>query len=267
MSILINTATVLSILFYSIAVFNLAIILKKNNSLIEPNNKTPIWSLIGAIMHFIVICLDVISNKGISNGLFDILSITAFFVVNICLVVQVKYPLRVLLIPVLTISIICIGLANRINFYIPIEAKSGGSVIHILTSIIAYSLLCIVLLQAIAIQIIEYSLKYRNNTRWITQLPPLQTMETILFQFMLVGWSILTLSLLSGLFFIDNFFSGNLFYKSILSILSWLIFGLLLVGRYWYGWRGNFAAILTLTAFITLAIGYFGSRFFLEIIL
>ena len=267
MSILINIATILSIIFYTIAVVNLIITLKKNNSLIEPNSKIPIWGLIGAIMHFVVICLDVADNKGISNGLFDILSITAFFVVNMCLVVQVKYPLRVLLIPVLTISIICVALANRISFYIPIEAKSGGSVIHILTSIIAYSLLCIVLLQAIAIQIIEYSLKYRNDTRWISQLPPLQTMETILFQFMLVGWGILTLSLLSGLFFIDDFFSGNLLYKSLLSILSWLIFGILLVGRYRYGWRGNFAAILTLTAFITLAIGYFGSRFVIEIIL
>ena len=51
------------------------------------------------------------------------------------------------------------------------------------------------------------------------------------------------------------------------SLLSWLTFGLLLFGHYIYGWRGNLAAILTLTAFITLAIGYFGSRFVIEIIL
>ena len=84
---------------------------------------------------------------------------------------------------------------------------------------------------------------------------------------MTVGWIILTLSLLSGLLFIDNFFASNLLYKTILSILSWLTFGLLLFGHYIYGWRGNLAAILTLTAFITLAIGYFGSRFVIEIIL
>lgn len=265
MSILINLITASCIIFYLIAVLNLLVNLKENDSVIE--NRAPFWSLIGAIMHFIVISLDIASNQGVNNSLFGILSITAFFVVNICLVVQAKYPLRILLIPVLTISIICVGLANRINFYIPIGVTSSGSIIHILTSIIAYSLLCIVLLQAIAIQLIEYSLKYRNNTRWISQLPPLQTMETILFQFMTVGWIILTLSLLSGLLFIDNFFAINLLYKTILSILSWLTFGLLLFGHYIYGWRGNLAAILTLTAFITLAIGYFGSRFVIEIIL
>jgi ABC-type uncharacterized transport system permease subunit len=50
-------------------------------------------------------------------------------------------------------------------------------------------------------------------------------------------------------------------------LLSWALFGLLLAGRRWQGWRGRRALGFTLTGFAILFLAYVGSRFVLEVIL
>ena len=117
------------------------------------------------------------------------------------------------------------------------------------------------------VQVNDYSLRERSDSIWLRQLPPLQTIETLLFQFITIGWLILTIALVSGGIYIEDFFSQHLAHKTILSLLSWLLFGLLLLGRHRYGWRGSLAVKWTITAFITLVLAYFGTHFVLEIIL
>lgn len=263
-----NIATLACMLFYLIAVIQLLANLSKSSKTVtDSSSPVPAWGLIGAVMHFVVIFFDAKQNQGLSSSFFDALSITAFIVVNMCLIAQTRYPLRILFIPVFLISIICVGMANRVSLHIPIVATSPGMLTHILSSIIAYSLLSIVTLQAMALQMIDYSLRERNDSIWLRQLPPLQTMETLLFQFMTMGWLILTVALVSGGVYVDDFFSQHLAHKTVLSIMSWLLFGLLLLGRHRYGWRGSLAVKWTLTAFFTLVLAYFGTHFVLEIIL
>jgi ABC-type uncharacterized transport system permease subunit len=98
-------------------------------------------------------------------------------------------------------------------------------------------------------------------------MPPLAVIETILFRLILTGWLLLTLSLASGLVFVDNLFAQHLVHKSALSVLSWLLFGLLLLGRWRLGWRGRRAVRWTLIAMAVLALAYFGSKLVLEVIL
>ena len=50
-------------------------------------------------------------------------------------------------------------------------------------------------------------------------------------------------------------------------VLSWLTFGVLLAGRWLYGWRGRTALRWTLSGFVLLILAYVGSRFVLEVIL
>jgi ABC-type uncharacterized transport system permease subunit len=78
---------------------------------------------------------------------------------------------------------------------------------------------------------------------------------------------LLTVSLLSGLVFVDDLFSQHLVHKTTLSIMAWLAFGLLLWGRWRYGWRGRSAVRLTLAGIVLLLLAYFGSKLVLEIIL
>ena len=263
-----NLATLACMLFYLIAVIQLLANLSQTSKTVtDSSSPVPLLGLIGAVMHFIVILIDAQQNQGLSSSFFDALSITAFIVVSMCLIAQTRYPLRVLFIPIFLISIVCVAMANRVSLHIPIVASSPAMLTHILSSIIAYSLLCIAALQAVALQMIDYSLRERSDSIWLRQLPPLQTIETLLFQFITIGWLILTIALVSGGIYIEDFFSQHLAHKTILSLLSWLLFGLLLLGRHRYGWRGSLAVKWTLTAFITLVLAYFGTHFVLEIIL
>jgi len=103
----------------------------------------------------------------------------------------------------------------------------------------------------------------------IDRLPPLLTMERLLFRMITIGFVLLTLTMLSGIFFSEQVF-GKPFrfeHKTVFTLLSWLLFGALLTGRQWRGWRGKTALSFVLTGFATLLLAYVGSRFVLEVVL
>ena len=83
----------------------------------------------------------------------------------------------------------------------------------------------------------------------------------------ITGFGLLTAALLFGFFTIDNFFAQHLAHKTAFSIISWFLYGALLIGHYKFGWRGRKAIRFTITGFILLAIGFIGSKFVLEMIL
>lgn len=73
--------------------------------------------------------------------------------------------------------------------------------------------------------------------------------------------------MLSGFLFIDDLFAQHLAHKTLFSILAWIMFAGLLIGRSRYGWRGKIAVRWTLYGFASLLLAYFGSRIVLELIL
>ena len=139
--------------------------------------------------------------------------------------------------------------------------------VHILSSIAAFSLLTIAALQAIFLAIQERQLRNHPPRRFIRTLPPLQTMESLLFQMIGIGVLFLSVSLVSGFIFIEDIFAQHLAHKTILSIIAWFTFSGLLSGRYRYGWRGQTAIKWTLVGFTLLLLAYFGSKLVLELIL
>ena len=64
----------------------------------------------------------------------------------------------------------------------------------------------------------------------------------------------------SGFIFVDDLFAQDLSRKTILSCLSWIVFAILLFGRWRFGWRGRTAVRWTLSGFALLGLAYFGSR-------
>lgn len=142
-----------------------------------------------------------------------------------------------------------------------------GTALHIFSSVTAFGVLSIAGVYALFVAVIDYFLRHQNLNPLVKALPPLETMERLLFQLITFGFILLTSSLLSGLFFIEDMFSQHLAHKTILSIMAWMIFGLLLWGRWRYGWRGRNAVRLTLAGIVLLVFAYFGSKFVLESIL
>ncbi len=107
------------------------------------------------------------------------------------------------------------------------------------------------------------------STTMLAPLPPLLTMERILFRLIGVGFALLTLTVLSGMFFSEALFGQPMRFdhKTAFSLIAWVVFGALLIGRALRGWRGRLALSWTLSGFAMLFLAYAGSRFVLEVIL
>lgn len=224
------------------------------------------WTAI--CMHFLYIAIVFQHNNGFNFGFFSTSSLVAMIVALLLLMAAINNPVEKLGVAIFPIA--AAMLALDINFADkaqPLLDYNWAMSTHILTSIIAFSLLNIAALQAILLAIQDQQLKSHPPKRFIQSLPPLQTMETLLFQMLGAGLVFLTISLVSGFLFIEDLFAQHLVHKTVLSIMAWIIFSGLLVGRSRYGWRGKTAIQWTLTGFVLLLLAYFGSKFVLELIL
>ena len=138
---------------------------------------------------------------------------------------------------------------------------------HILTSLLAYSILGLAVIQSILLAVQDRHLHNRQPGGFIRALPPLQVMESLLFQMIATGYALLTLALVTGILFLEDIFAQHLVHKTVLSIIAWLVFGILLWGRWRFGWRGRVAIRWTIGGFVFLMLAYFGSKFVLELVL
>jgi ABC-type uncharacterized transport system permease subunit len=139
--------------------------------------------------------------------------------------------------------------------------------LHVTVALLAFSVLSIAAVLAILLAIQERALRHREFGSWLRALPPLTLTEALLFRLIGAGFVLLTLTLLSGILFVDDLFGQHLIHKTVLSIVAWLVFGVLLFGRKQYGWRGRRAVNLTLIGMAILLLAFFGSKFVLEVIL
>ena len=123
-------------------------------------------------------------------------------------------------------------------------------------------------LLAILLAFQESALRSRRlDSGLFRALPPLTLTETLMFRLIGAGFVLLTLTLLSGVLFVDNLFAQHLVHKTVLSIAAWIVFGVLLFGRWRWGWRGRRAVRLTLAGMVVLLLAFFGSKFVLEVVL
>lgn len=145
-------------------------------------------------------------------------------------------------------------------------AVSAGLQFHILCSILSLGLLTVAAAQAVLISIQHRRLRARR-LEGLHTLPPLETMETLFFQLLVVGWVVLSLSLLSGIPHVHDIFAQQLVHKTTLTVVAWLVFSILLIGHYRLGWRGKTALRATWLGYGLVLLAYFGSRVVVEFLL
>lgn len=138
---------------------------------------------------------------------------------------------------------------------------------HVLISMFAYGLLTAGAIVAIFALIQDSRLRARQLTAVNHLFAPLETNERLLYGIAAFGFAFLVLGVLSGFTFVDDLFAQHLVHKSALSIIAVILFGVLLAGRHFAGWRGRRAIYLYLWGFLMLGLAYFGSRIVLESIL
>lgn len=207
-------------------------------------------------------------NGSINLTFFNTAALVMFLVGALLIIASLTKPverLGIVIFPLAAVILVLKMLAPEKAHLL--KNDSWGMDAHIIISIIAFSFLNIAAVQAILLALQDWQLHRRQPNRFISALPPLQTMESLLFQMIGVGFILLTFSLLSGFVFLNDIFAQHLAHKTVLSILAWLVFAVLIWGRARYGWRGQTAIRWTLIGFISLLLAYFGSKLVLELIL
>jgi len=140
--------------------------------------------------------------------------------------------------------------------------------LHVLFALFGFATLSIAALLAILLALQERALRrHRVNQGLVRVLPPLTLTESLLFRLIAAGFVLLSLTLVTGVVFVENLMGQHLAHKTVLSIVAWLVFGVLLFGRWRYGWRGKRAVRLTLLGMAVLLLAFFGSKFVLEVLL
>ena len=220
------------------------------------------------VAHAFVLQGMLLTPEGINLGFFNALSLVAALTVLLLLAGSLVSPvenLGLLLFPFAALSI-------ALAFAYPMQASPSGMNdwkidLHIVLSFAAYSVLALAALQALVLAWQDRQLRKRRISRLVGRLPPLQTMENLLFQLLAGGFFLLSVALVTGFLFLENIFAQHLVHKTVLSLLAWVLLAVLLWGRWRFGWRGRKAVHLTLSVFLLLMLAYFGSKFVLELVL
>lgn len=151
---------------------------------------------------------------------------------------------------------------------------------HLLIALASYGLVIIAALQAVLMTLLDRQLQapsrnIGNNwfdalfARALDAMPPLLIQEKLLFRLISLGFGALTLAVVSGAL-ISATLTGQalpLDLKTIFTLLAWLTFGILLIGRRVWGWRGRVAVRWTLAGAGFLALIYLGGGFALYVAL
>jgi ABC-type uncharacterized transport system permease subunit len=223
--------------------------------------------IVALVAHGWVLFQNFIGPAGLNFGVFNAVSLLAWLVSLLLLVAMVSRPVENLGIAIFPLAALALLLEASFSTEHFIASDNFSLKLHILISILSYSIFTIAAIQAVLLAIQDRHLHNKHPGGFVRSLPPLQAMETLLFQMLVVGFILQSLSLLSGFAFLDDMFAQHLVHKTVLSIMAWGIFALLLWGRWQFGWRGKMAVRSTLGGFILLLLAYIGSKLVLEVMI
>ncbi|MFK7957447.1 MAG: inner membrane protein YpjD [Lysobacterales bacterium] len=201
-------------------------------------------------------------------GFFYMLSAAAWLAVVMVLAGTFVRPVLNLGLILFPMAALCVSLQLMWGVKVVVLRELGWQInVHAALSVLAFALLSVAAAQAVIILLQDRALRGASGLRIFNNLPPLQRMEQLLFQVIFMGFLLLTLALVSGMLFVEDMLAQHLIHKTVLSICAWIVFGLLLWGRWKFGWRGRTAVRLTLAGGAALLLAYFGSKLVLELIL
>ena len=232
------------------------------------DRKVVILGVLALLGHAFVAWAGIVGDGIISLGFYKVPALLSLVINAACIALLLRRPLQNLLVALFPLS----ALSVLVSIFGPETSTvdgqmANGVLVHIASSLLAYSILTLAAFQAALVAIQDHQLKHRHTRGIIQVLPPLQLMETMLFELISVGVVLLTLSIGSGMIFLDDIFAQHLVHKTVLTIIAWCLFSVLLWGHSQRGWRSQTAVRLTLAGFALLMLAYFGSKLVLELVL
>jgi ABC-type uncharacterized transport system permease subunit len=221
------------------------------------------------ILHAALLFSGLHLDAGLNLSLTAAFSLVAWIVAVLFIAVSSFRPLDSLGALVMPLAGLTILVAWWFPAQQPIPLSSQWQGAHIVISLLAYSLLCLAAIQSLLLLAQEREIKHKHPGGFIRALPPMETTESLMFRLIGMGFVLLTLTVISGFFFSEVVFGKpfRLSHHAALALCAWVVYGVLLIGRWRLGWRGRAAIRWTLGGFVLLVLAYFGSKFVLEVVL
>lgn len=222
----------------------------------------PIW--IALALHAVFLQRLVSLDSGINTGFASDQTLFAWCATLVAVLISWRTRIIFLAVVLSALSAFSILIAlmlpsNATNS----DPMSFALVTHIIISVLSYSLLCIAAVIAVLLGLQDYQLHHHLQGKLLKLLPPLQTMESLMFRLIEGGFVLLSFSLLSGFAFTTDWFN----HKIVFSSIAWMVFFVLLLGRHYAGWRGRIAIRWTLFGLLSLMLAFFGTKLVFEFIL
>ena len=226
---------------------------------------------IALVLHGMLVYRGILTPEGLDLGVANAISLIVWLTVLIYWLAGLAFPglaaILGLMAPV-ALAAVLFQVAVPTHHFV----TYGGNplfTLHFAIAMLAYSLFIVATVHAVVMLFEEKWLHRGVLPPFLRTLPPLLEMEALLFRILLAAFVLLTLTVVSGVFFSEQLFGKPLRFnhKTVFGILSWLVFGGLLVGHYWRGWRGRTAVNWTLAGFTMLLLAYVGSKVVLELVL
>jgi ABC-type uncharacterized transport system permease subunit len=232
--------------------------------------RVPVILGLGALalpLHLISVHSAIYQPGGIDLGLFHMVSLVGWLIATLAIGMSLYQPVVSITLAAFPLAALGILLSQFARApYTPLGPLPEGAESHILLSILAYSVLTIAAAQAVLIAVQDRQLRSHRRSL-LHALPPLVTMEHLLFDLIATGFVLLSLAILTGFLTLQNLFAQHMVHKTVLTLAAWVVFAVLLGGRHWLGWRGTTAVRFTLWGFALLLLGFYGSKVVLELIL
>lgn len=223
-----------------------------------------VFALVGVVLHEQHLFALILPDDGFNLSIGSAASMIGLELAIIAMIAAVEPTLRGLSAGMLLLSAPTAMLMSG-----AVDAQIGVAMVwqvraHILIALLSYGLLTVGAIVAVFAVVQEHRLHSARITPLNRLFAPLETTEKLLIAIAASGFAGLTLAIASGLSFVDDLLEQNLAHKLAFSVLAWVIYGILLAGRFFAGWRGTRAVKLYLWGFATLCLAYFGSRVILQ---
>ncbi|WP_261815940.1 cytochrome C assembly family protein [Vibrio gallicus] len=225
-------------------------------------------AFLAVLVHFSILSHTIFSAGGQNLSILNVTSLVSFLISLVLTGAMLKTRLWFLLPIAYGFAALSLLAAYFItSTFMTHFEHSPGLIAHITLALFSYVTLMIGALYALQMAWLDYKLKQKASQALNPNLPPLMRIERQLFNILLMGNGLLTLTLISGPFFVHNFFSSEDIHKAVLSFIAWIVFSILLWGHYKQGWRGKTVTWFSIVGAFLLTLAYFGSRFVSEVIL
>ncbi len=221
-------------------------------------------------LHGYLLYENLLVGGELNLGLVSALSLILWLTMSVYWLARFFYPLaglQTLVMPLAAVGAVLPALFPAVHLLS--QHHSWAFDAHIFMAMLAYSLFTIAALHAGLMSLVEKRLHHATLPPVLQALPPLLTMEILLFRIIGAGFILLTLTLASGMMFSEQIF-GKLWrfnHEMVFGFISWGVFAVLLAGHHFQGWRGRTAVRWTMSGFVFLLLAYLGTQFVLEILL